>query len=56
MEENFAEMSEVDIAYQILSETDKDNPIYFKKLIREIIAKKNKSVQKISAANEARLN
>ena len=50
MEENFAEMSEVDIAYQILSETDKDNPIYFKKLIREVIAKKNKAVQNEAAA------
>ena len=50
MEENFAEMSEVDIAYQILSERDKDNPIYFKTLIREIIDKKNKVVQNEAAA------
>ncbi len=50
MEENFAEMSEVDIAYQILSQSDKDNPIYFKKLIREVIAKKNKAVQNEAAA------
>ena len=50
MEENFTEMSEVDIAYQILSETDKDNPIYFKKLIREVIARQNKVVQDEAAA------
>ena len=47
MEEN---ISEVDLAYQILSEAGKDNPIYFKKLIREIIAKKNKVVQNEAAA------
>jgi len=47
MEEN---ISEVDLAYQILSEAGKDNPIYFKKLIREIIAKKNKIVQNEAAA------
>ena len=47
MEEN---ISEVDLAYQILSEAGKDNPIYFKKLIRQIIAKKNKVVQNEAAA------
>ena len=47
MEEN---ISEVDLAYQILSEAGKDNPIYFKKLIREIIAKKNKIAQNEAAA------
>lgn len=47
MEEN---ISEVDLAYQILSESGKENPIYFKKLIREIIAKKNKVVQNEAAA------
>ncbi|MBR2773788.1 MAG: DNA-directed RNA polymerase subunit delta [Selenomonadaceae bacterium] len=50
MEENFSEMSEVDIAYQILSQSDKDNPIHFKKLIREVIAKKDKVVQDEAAA------
>lgn len=50
MEENFVEMPEVDIAYQILSKAGKDNPIYFKTLIREIIAKKNKVVQNEAAA------
>lgn len=47
MEEN---ISEVDLAYQILSEAGKENPIYFKKLIRQIIAKKNKVVQNEAAA------
>ena len=47
MEEN---ISEVDLAYQILSRAGKDNPLYFKKLIREIIAKKNKVVQNEAAA------
>ncbi len=47
MEEN---ISEVDLAYQILSESGKENPIYFKKLIRQIIAKKNKVVQNEAAA------
>ena len=50
MEENFTEMSEVDIAYQILNESDKDNPIHFKKLIREVIARQNKTVQNEAAA------
>ncbi|MBR0287562.1 MAG: DNA-directed RNA polymerase subunit delta [Selenomonadaceae bacterium] len=47
MEEN---ISEVDLAYQILSESGKDNPVYFKNLIREIIARKNKTVQNEAAA------
>ena len=46
MEEN---ISEVDLAYQILSESGKDNPLYFKNLIREIIARKNKTVQNEAA-------
>ena len=50
MDNNFATMSEVDIAYQILSAAGKDNPIYFKKLIREVIAKKGKTVQNEAAA------
>ena len=47
MEEN---ISEVDLAYQILSEAGKDNPIYFKKLIREVIARQHKTVQNEAAA------
>ena len=43
-------ISEVEIAYDILKETGKENPLYFKKLIREVIAKKNKVVQNEAAA------
>ena len=43
-------ISEVDLAYQILSEAGKDNPIYFKKLILEIIARQNKTVQNEATA------
>jgi DNA-directed RNA polymerase subunit delta len=50
MEDNYETMSEVDIAYQILSRSGKDNPLYFKKWIREVIAKKNKVVQNEAAA------
>ena len=38
-------ISEVDIAYQVLSESGKDNPLYFKKLIREVIARSGRPVQ-----------
>lgn len=44
-ENNYEKMSEVDVAYQILSESGKENPLYFKKWIREVIARKNKIVQ-----------
>ena len=47
MDEN---ISEVDLAYQILSESGKENPLYFKKWIREIIARKNMTVQNEAAA------
>lgn len=50
MGENFEQMSEVDLAYQVLSESGKDNPLYFKKLIREVIKRKNKIVQNEAAA------
>ena len=43
-------ISEVDHAYQILSESGRDNPLYFKKLIREVIARQNKVVQNEAAA------
>ncbi len=46
MEEN---ISEVDIAYQILSEAGKENPLYFKNLIREVIARQGKVVQNEAA-------
>ena len=43
-------ISEVDIAYQILSESGKENPLYFKKLILEVIRRQNKTVQNEAAA------
>ena len=42
---DFADMSEVDIAYKLLTESGKDNPVYFKTLIRTIIKLKGKPVQ-----------
>ncbi len=43
-------ISEVDLAYNILSAAGKDNPIHFKTLIRQIIAAKNEVVQNEAAA------
>jgi len=45
---DFLNSSEADIAYYILSE--KGNPIYYKDLVLEVIDKKRKPVQSISAA------
>ena len=50
MAKNFEDMSEVDVAYQILTESGKDNPIYYKDLILEILQKKGKSLQNEAAA------
>lgn len=47
MEEN---ISEVDLAYEILKKSGKENPLYFKKLIREVIAQKNMAAQNEAAA------
>ena len=47
MEEN---ISEVDLAYKILSESGKENPLYFKNWIREVIRRQNKGVQNEAAA------
>lgn len=49
-ESNFEKIPEVELAYQILSEAGKENPLYFKKLIREVIARKNITVQNEAAA------
>ena len=49
-ENDFEKMSEVDVAYRILTESGKDNPLYFKDLILEILDKKNKSVQNEAVA------
>ena len=45
MEKDFSQMSEVDVAQQILSERGKNNPLNFKKLILEVLARKNKADQ-----------
>ena len=47
---NYDEMSEVDIAYKLLTEAGKENPMYFKTLISTIINLKNKAVQNEAAA------
>lgn len=41
---------EVELAYQILSDSGKENPLYFKKLIREVIDVTHKTVQNEAAA------
>jgi len=48
--ENFENISELELAYKILSDSGKDNPIYYKDLILEILDKKNKSVQNEAVA------
>ena len=50
MEYNFDEMSEVDLAYKLLTEAGKENPTHFKTLIRTIIKLKDKAVQNEAAA------
>lgn len=47
---NYDNISEVDLAYHILSDAGKDHPIYYKDLILEILHKKNKSTQNEAAA------
>ena len=46
--EDFVNMSEVDVAYRILMTGG--NPIHYKDLILEVIEKKHKPVQNVSAA------
>lgn len=48
--ENFDKISEIELAYKILNESGKDNPIYYKDLILEILDKKQKAVQNEAAA------
>lgn len=50
MAKNFDEITEVDLAYQILTKSGKDKPIYYKDLILDILNKKNKSTQNEAAA------
>jgi len=47
-EQNYQNMSEVDIAYKILSDTG--NPIHYKSLILDVIKKKSKPVQNEASA------
>lgn len=42
---DYEKMSEVDVAYRILTESGKENPLHFKDLILEVLNKKNKTVQ-----------
>ena len=49
-DKDYEKMSEVDLAYRILTESGKDNPIFYRDLIMEIIDKKNKSVQNEAVA------
>lgn len=50
MAKKFEDMTEVDLAYQILTKAGKDNYIFYKDLILEILKKKNKSTQNEAAA------
>ncbi len=49
-DQDYEKMSEVDLAYRILTDSGKDNPLHFKDLILEILNKKNKSVQNEAVA------
>ena len=46
--DNFVNMSEVDVAYKILA--NNGNPIHYKELILDVIEKKHKPVQSLSAS------
>ena len=43
-------ISEVDLAYKILTESGKDNPIFYKDLILDILKRQKKEVQNEAAA------
>ena len=47
-QQDYPSMSEVDIAYRVLA--DLGEPIYYKKLITNVIEKKRKSVQSMAVA------
>ena len=49
-EKNLEKISDIELAYQILSDAGKDNPIYYKDLILDIFNKKKKAVQNEAAA------
>ena len=48
MEKDYPSMTEVDIAYRVLS--DSATPIYYKDLITDVIEKKKKSIQSMAVA------
>ena len=50
MTTNLDDMTEVELAYKILTDSGKDNPIHYRDLILDILAKKNKSTQNEAAA------
>lgn len=50
MAKKLEDMTEVDLAYQILTNAGKGNEIYYKDLILEILKMKNKSTQNEAAA------
>ena len=50
MAKKIEDMTEVDLAYQILTNAGKGNEIYYKDLILEILKMKNKSTQNEAAA------
>lgn len=49
-ENNYDNITEVDLAYQILTDSGKDNPIHYKTLILDILKLKNKPTQNEAAA------
>lgn len=50
MSGNYENITEVDLAYQILSDAGKDNFMHYRALILEILNKKGKSTQNEAAA------
>ena len=50
MAKDFEEMTELDLAYKILNDAGKDNPIFYRDLILDVLKKKNKSLQNEAAA------
>lgn len=52
MDKNFEDMTEVDLAYQILTENGKDNYIYYRNLIAKILEMKNKVTDESAVISE----
>ncbi|MBR1421132.1 MAG: DNA-directed RNA polymerase subunit delta [Selenomonadaceae bacterium] len=47
---DYVNMPEVDIAYEILTARGKDNVLYYKDLVMDVIEKKQKPVQSLAVA------